>query len=71
MIVFLVYGVRSHVNGERTFAAARIPAPILPSARCDGVPIHRAEAHPFTTVGMSNALAADDQLRLMDWASVK
>jgi hypothetical protein len=70
-MVFLVYGIRSHVAGEGSFAAGKIPAAILPSARCDGVPTNRAEAGLFTTVGVSNDLAAGDQLRLMDWASAK
>jgi hypothetical protein len=66
-MVFWVYGAGGHVNAEFTFAAATI----LPSARRDGVLISRAEAHLFTTVGVSNVLAANDQLRLMDRASVK
>ena len=38
-------------------------------ARDNGIPRDRAAVDVMTTIGMSNALATGDQLKLFDWVS--
>lgn len=47
------------------------PAAIVLGARYDGGAFNHAEIDVMATVGASGALAPSDQLKLIDWASVK
>lgn len=47
------------------------PATIVLGARYDGGPFNHAEVDVMATVGVSNALATADRLKLIEWASAK
>ena len=47
------------------------PAAIVLGARYNAGPFNHAAVDVMATVGFTSALAASDQLKLIDWASAK
>jgi hypothetical protein len=47
------------------------PAALVLGARYNAGPFNHAETDVIGTVGVTTALAASDQLKLIDWASAK